>query len=166
MTEWKLPPMAKAYEALGAVADGRVRVVGPAEAQVTSSDGDRVYTVSWTEDHRELTSNDNASYWQGYAGYPVIAVLLATGVIDYDPEIAQALAGVPWKRLNDRHKRDYDAAVEEVLRDIAARGGDRAAVAAQAEAVHRRLAALKPERGPRKRPPPKRTTEGSDDDRS
>lgn len=160
MTDWKLPPKAKAYEALGAVADGRVRVVSPTEAQVTSSGGDRVYTVSWTTDGRQFTSNDNASYWQGYAGYPIVAVLLATGVIEYDPGIAQALAGIPWKRLNDRHRRDYDAAVEEVLRDVAERGGDRAAVAAQAEAVHRQLAALKLERGPRKRPPPKRTTGG------
>lgn len=187
MTEWKLPPRAKTYEGLSAVAGGRVHLVaeaaekdlplaapttdgangvGPAgagtadagTAEVTSSCGDKVYTVEWTDGMRRITSNDNASYWQGYAGYPLIAVLLATGRIGYDPEVVAPLAGVPWKRINDRFKRDYERAVESVLDEVEAKGGDRAAIVAEADRIYDELAALHLERGPRRRPPRKRTS--------
>jgi hypothetical protein len=155
MTEWKLPPKAKVYEAMSAVAGGRVRIVSGNKARVLSSDGTREYTVTWDDDGRRYTSNDNASYWQGYAGYPIIAVLLATGTIDYDPATARPLAGVPWKRVNDRFRRDYEAAVAAVVRDMEAQGADGAAMAAEADRIYEQFTALKLERGPRKRPPPK-----------
>ncbi len=164
MTEWKLPPKAKVYEALSAVADGRVRIVSGNEARVLSSDGTREYTVTWDDDGRRYTSNDNASYWQGYAGYPIIAVLLAVGTITYDPATARPLAGVPWKRVNDSFRRDYDAAVAAVLGDLEAQGADGAAIAAEADRIYERLTALKLERGPRKRPPPKARTGRSEHD--
>ena len=40
------------------------------------------------------TLNDNASYWQGYLGYPGIAVLMLQGKLPYDKELAQQFAGV------------------------------------------------------------------------
>ena len=174
MSEWRLPPRAKVYEALSAVAGGRVRVerdagssdvtdvpdfaggadlAGAGSAEVTSSSGDKVYAVEWTDGMRRITSNDNASYWQGYAGYPIIAVLLATGRIGYDPEVVAPLAGVPWKRINDRFKRDYDKAVESVLDEVETKGGDRTAIVAEADRIYEELAALHLERGPRRRPP-------------
>jgi len=174
VSEWSLPPKAKVYEALSAVTDGRVRLerkastldtadgpglgggadlAGAGSAEVTSSSGDKVYTVEWTDGMRRITSNDNASYWQGYAGYPIIAVLLATGRIGYDPAVVAPLAGVPWKRINDRFKRDYDKAVESVLDEVEAKGGDRAAIVAEADRIYDELAALHLERGPRRRPP-------------
>ena len=128
MTAWKMPPVAKVYEALSAIAEGRVRITAPGRAEVVSSAGDKTYAVTWSEDGRQISSNDNASMWQGYTGYPIIAVLLATGRIPYDPAVAALLAGVPWHDLNERFKRDYDAAVESVLYDIESRGGDRVAV--------------------------------------
>ena len=76
---WKLPPAAKVYEAFGAVADGRVHLGAPGQAEVVSSGGDRRYTVEWTDDLATIAANDNASYWQGYLGYPAVAVLLAVG---------------------------------------------------------------------------------------
>lgn len=72
----KLPPLQKIYEAWSALADGRVEM-GEDTADVASSNGAKHYTVSWTED--TYSSNDNASYWQGYAGYPVLAVLMKQG---------------------------------------------------------------------------------------
>ena len=76
MAPWKLPPRAKVFEAFTAVADGRVRLTGPGSATVTSSGGDKTYDVEWSDDGRMVTANDNASYWQGYLGYPILAVLL------------------------------------------------------------------------------------------
>jgi hypothetical protein len=194
MAEWKMPPKAKVYEALSAVADGRVRIVeasagdvgagagtaadagagpgtaagqgagtGDGQAQVISSSGTRTYTVTWSGGSAvrgsRFNSNDNASYWQGYAGYPIIAVLLATGALLYDPEVARPLAGVPWKTINDRFKRDYEQAVDAVLQDVEAAGGDRAAIAAQVDTIYEQLAALRLEKGKRGAPPPKANRE-------
>ena len=75
MSTWKSPPKAKVYEALSAVADGRVTLMGGEKAEVVSSDGTKTYHVEWSPDSNQITSNDNASYWQGYLGYPIIAVL-------------------------------------------------------------------------------------------
>jgi hypothetical protein len=152
MTQWKMPPVAKIYEALSAVADGRVRITAPGRAEVVSSSGDKVYSVEWSEEGCRINSNDNASTWQGYTGYPIIAVLLATGRIPYDPAAASPLAGVPWHEINERFKRDYDAAVESVLQEIEMRGGDRGAIAREVEEIHRQLEGLGLERGPRRAP--------------
>jgi hypothetical protein len=155
MPEWKMPPKAKIYEALSAFADGRVHIRSQNEADVTSSTADKEYSVTWSDDMKRIRSNDNASYWQGYAGYPVVAVLLALGRIDFNAEIAKSLAGVPWKRINDRFKRDYDKAVDCVLEELEAKGVDKAAVIQQVESIYAQLAALKIERGPRTTLPPK-----------
>jgi len=66
--KWKLPPIVKAYEALGAIGDGRVKLLDERRALVTSSAGDKTYEVETSADGREISSNDNASYWQGYLG--------------------------------------------------------------------------------------------------
>ncbi|MGI6218094.1 MAG: hypothetical protein ACOYIK_10855, partial [Coriobacteriales bacterium] len=76
----KMPPIEKVYEAWTALADGRVTLEGGAteagtsgKATVESSNGSKTYTVVWDADR--YASTDNATYWQGYPGYPVIAVL-------------------------------------------------------------------------------------------
>ena len=153
MPPWKMPPIAKVYEALSALEDGRVRILEPGRAEVVSSSGDKIYSVEWSEDGRRINSNDNASTWQGYTGYPIIAVLLATSRISCNPVVARPLAGVPWHELNERFKRDYAAAVESVLQEIERRGGDRVAIVRQVEAIYRQLESLELERGPRRLPP-------------
>ena len=50
-------------------------------ATVVSSDESKTYEVETSADGREIASNDNASYWQGYVGYPAIAVLIARDFI-------------------------------------------------------------------------------------
>ena len=98
MATWKAPPKAKIYEALSAVGDGRVEMVGERTAQVTSSARDTTYTVEWSEDGKGITSNDNASYWQGYPGYPILAVLMVRTDLNFSPRIASSLSGVAWKQ--------------------------------------------------------------------
>ena len=128
MAPWKIPPRAKVFEAFAAVADGRVRLTGPGSATVTSSRRDKAYDVEWSDDGRTVTANDNASYWQGYLGYPIVAVLLARGELHAADAAVEAMAGVPWHDLNRRFKRDYEAAVAQALGELAARGGDPALV--------------------------------------
>jgi hypothetical protein len=150
---WKIPPIAKVYEALGAVGDGRVRIDDGRHASVTSSDGAKVYTVESSEDGAEISSNDNASFWQGYLGYPAIAVMIARGLIRADETAARALAGVPWKQLNTRYKNDYERTLEDVMRQAEVRGFDPDAIRAAANKVLEAVCTLAPRQGPRRRPP-------------
>lgn len=106
----KLPPIQKIYEAYSAIADDRCRLQDDGMT-VTSSDGSKTYTVKW--DGNTYRSTDSATYWQGYPGYPVIAALMVQGKIPFEEHVADWFAGIPWKKLNDAHKRDYDAALQE-----------------------------------------------------
>ena len=86
-----MPPKVKIYEALSAVGDKRVHIGDQQTAEVVSSSGTKSYTVGWSEDLRQFNSNDNASYWQGYTGYPIIAVLYLLGELDYSDDTARLL---------------------------------------------------------------------------
>ena len=154
MAPWKLPPRAKVFEAFTAVADGRVRLSEPGSATVTSSGGDKTYDVGWSDDGRTITADDNASYWQGYLGYPIVAVLLERGVLHAGDDVVAALAGVAWHDLNNQYKRDYDAAVAHALRGLPAGGATRAQIEAAVDDVLEQLAALDLERAGRGRRPP------------
>lgn len=148
-----MPPLVKVYEALGAIGDGRVRIANAHRSFVTSSDGSKTYEVETSEDGAEISSNDNASYWQGYLGYPAIAVMIARGLIRPDEAAVRALAGIPWKQLNTRYRSDYNRTIEDVARRAAERGCDPVALRAAVQAVLDSLRALAPRRGPRRRPP-------------
>ena len=150
---WKMPPIIKVYEALGALGDGRVHLDDEHLARVSSSDGSKVYAVEISNHLREVASNDNASFWQGYLGYPAIAVLLARGLYRASGEITAGLAGIPWKSLNRQFRNDYAKTLAEVERLLRERGCDPAAVRAEADAVIAALHQLSPNRGARNRPP-------------
>lgn len=106
-----LPPIEKVYEAWTAIADNRV-TLGDGEAMVASSDGAKTYTVRFRGDI--YSSTDNATFWRGYPGYPVLAVMMLQGKLPLDLQEAEQWAGINWKEINTRHKNDYAKAVEEV----------------------------------------------------
>ena len=114
-TPWKLPPREKIHEALSAVLDDRIELIEPLSARVWSSDRSKSYSVTWNEDRTAFGSNDNASYFQGYIGYPIISALLKLGVLQYDCEVSKALKDVPWKAINTKFKNKYHDAVNSVL---------------------------------------------------
>jgi len=116
----RLPPRIKVLEAAGAVADGRVEP-GDGCARVRSSMGDRVYTVCVDVARGLAYSDDNGTVYRGYVGYPIIALLMVKGVLPFDERVAEALKGIPWRRLNERYRR-Y-AVVERVVKGIAASRG-------------------------------------------
>ncbi len=152
-TQWKMPPLVKVYEALGAIGDGRVRIEDGRRATVTSSDGSKTYEVETSADGCEITSNDNASYWQGYVGYPAIAVLLARGFYRPPANVTGALARIAWKELNRKFRNDWGRTIAEVEKELEQAGHDPGAVRSEAEAVLSFLRALRPVRGKRSRPP-------------
>lgn len=135
----KMPPLEKIYEAYSAIADGRVEM-GANSALVGSSNGAKTYTVQWEGD--AYRSSDSATYWQGYAGYPVIAVLMLQGRLPLDRNAAGLFAGVDWTALNKKHKRDYAAAADEVLERLAQNGADAAAARGAAQDVYAALNGL------------------------
>jgi hypothetical protein len=151
-TAWKMPPIVKVYEALGAVGDGRVRIEDERRAIVTSSDGTKNYEVETSDDGREIASNDNASYWQGYLGYPAIAVLLARGFYRPPANVSDALAGIAWAELNRRFKNDYEKTIAEVESQLEQSGHDPDAVRSEADSVLAFIRKLRPVRGKRTRP--------------
>lgn len=110
----KLPPKEKIIEAWTAIADHHVDM-GQDHATVLSSNGEKRYTVSWDAD--TYTSNDNATYWRGYAGYPIIAVLMLQGRVPLDTTMADRFADVDWNAINKLNKGKYAAAVAQVVTD-------------------------------------------------
>jgi hypothetical protein len=152
--KWKMPPAAKIYEALGALGDGRVMLIDDSHARVRSSDGTKTYDVEISPDGHEISSNDNASYWQGYLGYPGVAVMLARGFLRAAPAAVTALTGVPWNELNRRFRNDYAKTIAQVEARMKKSGGDPAAVRAEVASVMRALERLAPVHGGRRERPP------------
>lgn len=117
--KWKHPPKPKIYEALGTLADGRVELNGDI-AKVFSSSRNKFYEVQYDPAENAIMANDNASYWQGYLGYPAIAMLFKLGILEYKPELASLLKGIAWKDLNQKFKNNFEktvAYIEESMSD-------------------------------------------------
>lgn len=112
--KWKRPPIIKIYEALGAVADGRVEI-SRNTAKVHSSSKNKFYNVSYNPDTQSIMTNDNGSYWKGYLGYPSIAFLMKTGAISYDEKIGNLLKNIAWKDINQKFKNNFDKTLEYIL---------------------------------------------------
>lgn len=113
----KMPPREKIHEALTAIVDERVNVdLENNKAEVFSSDRSKKYIVEWH--NNEYTSNDNATYWQGYPGYPVIVILLLQKKLNLNKDILAYFKNINWKKINEEFKRDYAKAVESIYEGI------------------------------------------------
>lgn len=139
MPYWKMPPKAKVYEAMSAVADGRVKMLNGNTAEVTSSSHTKLYMVKWNDDASAMTSNDNGTTWQEYIGYPMIAVLMELKKITYSPDLATLLAGINWKTLNQQFHNNFEHAAESVLSDLEASGKGRSALEQEASSMYEQL---------------------------
>ena len=118
---WKIPPRIKVYEALGCIADNHVEFKNENEAIVTSSEGNRKYSVVFDLSKNFIISDDNGSKWKGYLGYPSIAVLMLKGVLPFNKKISDALKGIKWYTLNKMFK-NYESTIEEAERIAEQRG--------------------------------------------
>lgn len=136
---WTLPPIEKIYEAMSAIADARVKLSANS-ALVSSSDNQKEYTIVWNGDY--YSSNDNASYWQGYMGYPLIAVLMIQGKINYDPAVPPYFKNINWKALNTEYKNKYDKAVSSVLERLKSEGADIALIKNEVQRIYEQIKLL------------------------
>ena len=135
----KMPPIEKIHEAYSAIADGRI-AMRENEADVVSSDLTKTYLVKWSGE--TYSSNDNASYWKGYLGYPLIAVLMLQGKLPLDEETAAHFKGINWKKLNTTHKNKFAEAVREVMDEWEASGIDCAKINEEINRVYREIGQL------------------------
>lgn len=110
----KNPPRIKVLEALGAIADGRVKIVNENECEVISSEGDRTYKVIIKGDL--VYSNDNGTIYRNYVGYPIIACLMLMKKLSFNEKFSIALKGIPWRKLNEEYK-NYER-VEKIIFEI------------------------------------------------
>lgn len=133
---WKLPPRIKIFEALGSIADDRIKIEGTT-AKVSSSDGSKAYSVKFDLENNKITSNDNASKWQGYTGYPIIAVLMKLGKLSFDESLSQELKGIEWKKINSQFKNDWSKTEEFIFE-----GKDQSKFENFAEKIMREIEAL------------------------
>lgn len=115
--KWKEPPVIKIYEALGAVADGRIKLSGNT-GKVFSSSGNKYYDVSYDSAAQAIMTNDNGSYWKGYLGYPAIAYLLKIDALPYRSECGDLLKGIAWKDINQKFKNDFDKTLAHILEPL------------------------------------------------
>lgn len=107
----KSAPIEKIFEAWTALAGNRVHI-HDGYADVSSSDGEKAYVVRFAGN--QYSSDDNATFWQGYPGYPVIAVLMLQGKLPYDVQEADLWKDVNWTQTNKKHKNNYPAAVKDI----------------------------------------------------
>lgn len=141
--KWKMPGKIKIYEALGCVADVRVRLGASGnEAEVLSSSGNKSYVVKYDPKQNAIMCNDNGSFWQGYLGYPAIAYLMEVGVIEYDKKVAKMLDGIKWKDLNTKFKNDFNKTLGFILKQCAESGHDTKLIEQEVEKVLSQIIAL------------------------
>lgn len=154
---WNDPPLPKVYEALTALADGRV-VLDPEDsrrATCRSSSGGKTYEVWYDADKGVMTSNDNAAYYTRTLSYPMIAVLLARGAVSLDASLLPAMRGIVWKDINRAFRNNYAKAAEYVLARIEQSGRDMARIRQEAERIREAAASLNLSSASRTLRPPK-----------
>jgi hypothetical protein len=123
-TRLSLPPRIKILEALGALADGRVKEEGENFFSVVSSDGSRTYRVYVEKvGQREFRacSTDNGTVYRGYVGYPIISAMMLLGHLERNLEVEKALSGIPWRKLNETLKK-YALVENEIMKTVSSRG--------------------------------------------
>ena len=108
-------------EALGAIGDNRIKIISDTKAEVTSSEGDKIYKVYFYKDKMAANSTDNGTRFRKYVGYPIIAFLMLKGIISFNKEYAEALSGIDWKKINEKFK-DYSKTIEYVYNIVKEKG--------------------------------------------
>lgn len=140
--KWEIPPINKVYEALGCIADERIKIDGDV-AEVWSSDKSKSYIVKYDEKTNSIIANDNGSYWQGYLGYPSIAFLMLKGKIEYDTSMTDALKNIEWKKINTKFKNNYDKTNQYALELAKKRGYNKEEIEKEIGKIYKQIEKLK-----------------------
>lgn len=120
---WKKPHISKIYEALTALADGRIRRNGK-NAICYSSDRKQVYDIHYDPKVGSIMSNDNGAYYTRTLSYPMIGDLMLLGVIPYDQRLLGILSNIYWEDIYKRFKNDYGKSIKFVIGELKKNGDD------------------------------------------
>lgn len=132
---WDKPHISKIYEAFTTIADGRIEVDSN-HAKCFSSSRGKHYEIDYDPETNSIMSNDNTAFFIGAVSYPMIAMLMMKGKLDYDDELLRQFKGIVWKDIVVKAKHDYDKAIEVVLEDLAAKGEDIAEIRSKVKKIH------------------------------
>lgn len=131
-----MPPIAKIYEAFSVLSDNRIKVEEN-RAIITSSNQKKEYTVTWNE--TEISSNDNATFWQNYPGYPILAVWLKTNKISYQQEVIKYFKKINWHENNKKNKRNYKKGINDVLNQLAEQNVDTETIEQEVDRIYKEI---------------------------
>jgi hypothetical protein len=154
MATWGKPHISKIYEAITAIADGRIEVDGN-HAKCYSSSKGKFYEIDYDPETQSIMSNDNTAFFTGHMSYPMVAMLMLKSVVTYDPKMEEMLKGIVWKDIVTKYKHDYDKAVESVLEDLNQKGEDAAWLKSEAEKIHEKVCSMEFKLLGKRRFPPK-----------
>jgi hypothetical protein len=124
MTTWLTPHISKIYEAITAIADERIELISDNEARIWSSSRGKFYTITYDPTSNSIMSNDNTAYYTDSVSYPMIALLMLKGIINYDRSLLAPLSKIVWKDIMTKFKNDYDKGIEHALQQLASKGYD------------------------------------------
>ena len=153
---WELPPEFKIYEALGAIADGRLELVTrPANSEETeeedlniiqanqySSNKNKFYTIKYSPETSQIMTNDNATWFVGYLGYPALSLLLYIDRIKCDRSILKYFKDIAFKEINQKNKNNFQKAGVEIDQILSERGLDLDLFKQECDSIFKQLAAL------------------------
>lgn len=122
------------YEALSAIADGRIELIDDNTAKCTSTSRGKYYTISYEEPNL-IMSNDNMAFYREEVSYPMVAMLLELGKFKYDTGILTSLKGIKWKDINQKNKNDYMKSVREVLKGLKSQSVDTDLIKAEVKKI-------------------------------
>lgn len=77
------------------------------------------------------------------------------GHITYDKSVAARLKGILWKDINQRHKNNYDAAIDEVLDELRKNDVETGEITTEIARIYEQVLALNVSRLPSRKRPPK-----------
>ena len=109
----KLPPLEKIAEAYSVIADNRIEQIDENTYIITSSNREKTYKVVFQ--NNRYRSNDSATKFQRYAGYPILAVLMYKSELPVNNEYIGYFSNIDWNAINKKYKRDYAEALDAAL---------------------------------------------------
>ena len=120
---WKKPHIEKIYEALTAIAEGRIEKHGKT-AKCFTSNNNKFYDIKYDPIIGSINSNDNEAYYTHSLSYPMIAYLMLTKKIPFERELLEILRDIDWDSINQNFKNDYDKSIRFVLGELKKNGDD------------------------------------------
>lgn len=141
---WKQPKdIHVVYEAISAVADKRISLIGKNKAKCFSTSGKKYYEIEYDPEADSIMSNDNMAYYVGEISYPMIAYFLVIKKISYNKDILKYFKNIKWKDINQKNKNDFMKSVREVLKNIGENDGDVKFIENEADKIFKEVLDLK-----------------------